>query len=123
MASLVATAQLGSAAAWEADVDEAARLALGREALRAMDCARCHGRDYDGWAAPSLIAAVQDYPRERFEVIVLDGVPQRGMPGYRTQPVVANQLDAIYRFLLASARYGLATGSQPPQARPPCALK
>ena len=41
-----------------------------------------HGRDYDGWAAPSLLAAVRDEPRERFNRIVLEGEILRGMPAY-----------------------------------------
>jgi mono/diheme cytochrome c family protein len=82
----------------------------GWAVLRAMDCARCHGRDYDGFAAPSLIAAVRDGSRERFERIVLDGEITRGMPGYRSQPPVVAELDAIYAYLLARAEGRLGTG-------------
>lgn len=73
----------------------------GWEALRTMDCARCHGRDYDGWAAPSLLASVRDAPKERFDRIVLDGDIGRGMPGYRSQPAVVADLDAIWAYLRA----------------------
>ena len=73
--------------------------ARGRAALRAMDCARCHGRDYSGWSAPSLVAAVRDGTRERFDQYVLDGDAMRGMPGYRSQPLVVAELDAIYAYL------------------------
>ena len=76
----------------------------GLAALRAMDCARCHGRDFDGWAAPSLIAAVRDGSRERFDRWVLDGEVSRGMPGYRGQPLVERELDAIYAYLLVRSR-------------------
>jgi mono/diheme cytochrome c family protein len=78
-------------------------LERGRAALRAMDCARCHGKDYRGLAAPSLLAAVRESPREQFERIVLDGDVVRGMPPYRSQPVVAADLDAIYSYLRALA--------------------
>jgi mono/diheme cytochrome c family protein len=81
-----------------------AQRARGWNVLRAMDCARCHGRDYEGWAAPSLIAGVRDGSRERFDRWVLDGDTARGMPGYRSQPLVAAELDAIYAYLLARAR-------------------
>ena len=77
--------------------------ARGRAALRAMDCARCHGRDYTGWTAPSLIAAVRDSPRERFEHFVLEGDITRGMPGYRSQNLVVSELDAMYAFLRGKA--------------------
>jgi len=92
-----------------ADEGETERLALlerGRLVLRTMDCARCHGRDYRGWAAPSLLAAVRDGSRQRFERSVLEGDPVRGMPGYRSQPLVADSIDAIYAYLVA-----LATGT------------
>ena len=75
----------------------------GREALRAMDCSRCHGRDLDGWAAPSLLAAVRDGSRERFDRLVLEGDIVRGMPGYKSQPLVVAELDAIYAYLRARA--------------------
>lgn len=77
--------------------------ARGRAALRAMDCARCHGRDYDGWAAPSLVAAVREGSRERFDRIVLEGDIGRGMPGYKNQPLVVSELEAIYAYLHARA--------------------
>ena len=86
-----------------ADEAETERLARGRAVLRAMDCARCHGRDYGGWAAPSLLAAVREGSRERFEHSVLNGDPVRGMPGYRGQPLVVAGIDAIYAYLLALA--------------------
>ncbi len=73
----------------------------GWAALRAMDCARCHGRDYGGWSAPSLVAAVRDGTRARFDYYVLDGDATRGMPGYRSQPLVVAELDAIYAYLRA----------------------
>lgn len=82
--------------------DDAALLARGRDALRAMDCARCHGREYRGSSGPSLIAAVREGPRERFDHYVLDG-SERGMPGYRSQPLVVRELDAIWAYLRAQA--------------------
>lgn len=93
-----------------AEPEDGARLARGFAALRSMDCARCHGRDYDGWAAPSLLAAVREAPRERFERFVLDGNIGAGMPGYRGQPAVADNLDAIYAWLLARSRGEVGPG-------------
>ena len=82
----------------------------GWAALRAMDCARCHGRDYAGWSGPSLIAAVRDGTRERFDYFVLDGDVMRGMPGYRSQPLVVAELDAIYAYLRARADGTIGAG-------------
>jgi cytochrome c55X len=92
-----------SALAADVDAERLAAQPQGRSALRDMDCARCHGRDYDGWAAPSLIAAVRDGPRERFDRMVLEGDIVRGMPSYKSQPRVVAELDAIYAYLRARA--------------------
>lgn len=94
-----------------AEGERAALLARGWAALRAMDCARCHGREYDGWAAPSLIASVRETTCERFGRLVLDGNVERGMPPYRTQPVVVAELDAIYAYLLARAQGEIGPGN------------
>lgn len=99
------------------EAGHAAELARGWAALRAMDCARCHGRDYDGWAAPSLIASVRDAPRERFDRIVLDGNIGRGMPGYRSQPLVVAELDAIYAYLVARTQGEIGSGDPNATAR------
>jgi mono/diheme cytochrome c family protein len=93
-----------------ADPDPRAQRERGWSALRAMDCARCHGSDYDGWAAPSLVAAVRDGSRERFDRWVLDGDIARGMPGYRSQPLVVAELDGIYAYLLARTRGDVGPG-------------
>ena len=85
-------------------------LAGGWATLRAMDCARCHGRDYDGWAAPSLIEAVRSGTRERFTRFVLDGDIERGMPGYRSQPAVVAGLDDMYAYLQARAAGTIGPG-------------
>jgi mono/diheme cytochrome c family protein len=111
-----------------ADPDQQAQRERGWNALRAMDCARCHGRDHDGWAAPSLIASVRNGSRERFDHWVLEGDIGRGMPGYRSQSLVVAELDAIYAYLLARARGeigpGRPSGAAVPDSRirPPDAL-
>jgi cytochrome c55X len=100
-----------------AETDQVAELRRGWAALRAMDCARCHGRELDGWAAPSLLAAVRDSPRERFTRLVLDGDMARGMPPYRSQAVVTTQIDAMYAYLLARALGEIGPGDPGAAAR------
>src|SRR5436309_6883739 len=56
-----------------------ARIANAWRLLRAVDCARCHGRDYAGLAAPSIVDYVASQNREMFIRMVLDGDPIRGM--------------------------------------------
>ena len=100
-----------------AETDKVAEFRRGWAALRAMDCARCHGREFDGWAAPSLLAAVRDSPRERFNRLVLDGDMARGMPPYRSQAVVTTQIDAMYAYLLARALGEIGPGDPGAAAR------
>ena len=100
-----------------AETDRVAEFRRGWAALRAMDCARCHGRELDGWAAPSLLAAVRDSPRERFNRLVLDGDMARGMPPYRSQAMVTTQIDAMYAYLLARALGEIGPGDPGAAAR------
>jgi hypothetical protein len=99
--------------------DDKSELERGWTTLRAMDCARCHGRDYEGWTAPSLVAAVRDGSRERFDRYVLEGDIARGMPGYRSQPAVANNLDAIYAYLVARSKGKVGPGNPNAPMPPP----
>ena len=80
--------------------------------LRQMDCARCHGRDHDGLAAPSVLEFVRSQSRERFDRVMLDGAPERGMPGYGKIPRVADNIDGIYLYFLLRAN-GLVGRGQP----------
>ncbi|MEM5439509.1 cytochrome c [Paraburkholderia diazotrophica] len=54
--------------------------------LRAVDCARCHGKDYEGLAAPSIVEYARTRSREMLVRMVFDGEPFRGMPAYRDNP-------------------------------------
>jgi cytochrome c55X len=86
--------------------------------LRAVDCARCHGKDYEGLAAPSIVAYARTQPHPSFRRMVLDGDAPRGMPAYRDNPYVRPIIDDIYRYFLARAN-----GDIGPQARPPAATR
>ena len=112
--TIAATSALVSLAGFVAAAEKPginrAEINRGWLTLRTMDCARCHGRDYEGWTAPSLIASVRDSTRERFDRYVLDGDIGRGMPGYRTQPAVTANLDAIYAYLRARAQGDVGPG-------------
>jgi cytochrome c55X len=71
--------------------------------LRAVNCARCHGKDYDGLVAPSIINYARETNREMFVRKVLDGDPLRGMPGYGGNPLIAENIDGIYRYFMGRA--------------------
>lgn len=78
-------------------------LAAAWHTLRAMDCARCHGRAYHGSSGPSIVEYARTQSREMFLRAVLDGNPGRGMPGYRGNPRVEPGIDAIYRYFKGRA--------------------
>lgn len=84
--------------------------------LRAVDCARCHGKDYEGLAAPSIVDYARTQSREMFVRMVLDGDPARGMPAYRGNPLVIERIDDIYRYFRGRADGTIGAG--PPTLRP-----
>ena len=96
-----------------AQLEVVTRIANAWRVLRAVDCARCHGKDYAGLAAPSIVDYAALQSREMFDRMILDGDPIRGMPGYRSNAYVAENLDDIYRYFLARAK-----GDVGPEYRP-----
>jgi cytochrome c55X len=98
------------------DVD--ASIAKAWRVLRVVDCARCHGKDYTGLAAPSIVGYAATESRDMFVRMVLDGDPVRGMPGYRSNAYVADSIDDIYRYFIARAN-----GDIGPEFRPPAPAK
>lgn len=95
-----------------------ARIVAAWQTLRAVECARCHGKDYDGLAAPSIIEYVRTQNREMFVRMVLDGDSPRGMPGYRQNPRVLGSIDDIYRYFVGRAQGNIGKGSPAPALRP-----
>ena len=89
------------------------RIANAWRVLRVVDCARCHGKDYAGLAAPSIVDSAALQNRELFDRMILDGDPIRGMPGYRSNAYVVENLDDIYRYFRARA-----SGEVGPEYRP-----
>lgn len=93
------------------------RIVAAWETLRAVECARCHGKDYDGLAAPSIIEYARTQNREMFARMVLDGDASRGMPGYRQNPRVVGSIEDIYRYFLGRAQGYIGKG-RPRQSVP-----
>ncbi|WP_233837170.1 c-type cytochrome [Paraburkholderia sp. ZP32-5] len=71
--------------------------------LRTVDCARCHGKDYEGLAAPSIVDYARTQSRDSFVRMVLDGALSRGMPAYRDNALIAGHIDDIYRYFRGRA--------------------
>ena len=101
VATCVAPIALDTGAASSADDP---RIASAWRVLRIVDCARCHGKSYEGLAAPSIVRYAGTQNREMFLRMVLDGDPPRGMPGYRSNAYVVESIDDIYRYFLARAK-------------------
>ena len=107
MGALLAQACFMSMAAGETTTQNSLddpRIAHGWHVVRMVDCARCHGRSYEGLAAPSIIDYVATQNREAFVRTVLDGDMSRGMPGYRSNSQVVESIDDIYRYFVARAK-------------------
>ncbi|SAK76895.1 Cytochrome c-555 precursor [Caballeronia pedi] len=82
-------------------------------ALRVADCARCHGKDYEGLAAPSIVGFARTQSRERFIAAILDGNPPMGMPAYRGNALIENHIDAIHRYFAGRADGSIAASATP----------
>jgi cytochrome c55X len=83
--------------------------------LRTVDCARCHGKDYEGLAAPSIVDYARTASREMFVRMVLDGDLSRGMPAYRDNPLIAGHIDDIHRYFLGRADGTIRADPPPPR--------
>lgn len=92
-----------AAAATSAAVDARSRYATAFRTLRTLDCARCHGRDHEGPAAPSLVDYARTVTREQFSAAVLEGNTARGMPPYRTNELAVVTVGDLYAYFKARA--------------------
>lgn len=81
------------------------------QAMRQLDCARCHGRDYTGSVGPSLLESARTMTREEFARLVLDGSPQRGMPPYRSVALATRHVEGMYTYLRGRADGTLPAGA------------
>lgn len=78
--------------------------------LRTADCARCHGSNLDGLAAPSVVEFARTQTRERVQETILKGNPGRGMPAYESVGPVRERIDAIYEYLRGRADGSIPAG-------------
>lgn len=89
------------------------RVASAWRVLRTLNCERCHGKDYDGLAAPSVVAYARTQSRESFVRVLLEGDPSRGMPGYGANPLVSENVEGIYRYFLGRANGTIRRNDRP----------
>ena len=80
------------------------------QAMRQLDCARCHGRDYTGSVGGSLLEAARTRSREEFKRLVLEGNVARGMPPYSSVSLAAENIEGMYDYLRGRADGTIPTG-------------
>lgn len=71
----------------------------GFRTWRTGACDRCHGANQEGMVGPSLIASLKTLSKDEFVKVVRDGRMDKGMPGFGTNPPVAENLNALYAYL------------------------
>lgn len=108
-----ATAASAAAAAPTTVTAREASHATAFRTLRTLDCARCHGRDHEGPAAPSLVAFARTATKEQFAAAVLEGNAARGMPPYRTNDLAVSTVGDLYVYFKARADGTLARDWRP----------
>jgi mono/diheme cytochrome c family protein len=71
----------------------------GFRAWRAAACDRCHGANQQGLVGPSLIESFKVISKEDFVKTVTEGRLEKGMPSFKTSPIVMGNTDGLYAYL------------------------
>jgi mono/diheme cytochrome c family protein len=71
----------------------------GFRAWRAAACDRCHGANQQGLVGPSLIESFKTLSKEDFVKTVTEGRLEKGMPSFKTSPMVMENTDGLYAYL------------------------
>lgn len=72
---------------------------MGFRAWRAAACDRCHGPNQEGLVGPSLINSLKTLSKQDFVTTVTNGRLEKGMPSFKTNQTVMNNLDHLYAYL------------------------
>jgi mono/diheme cytochrome c family protein len=71
----------------------------GFRAWRAAACDRCHGANQQGLVGPSLLESFKTLSKEDFIKTVTEGRLDKGMPSFKTSPMVMENTDGLYAYL------------------------
>lgn len=71
----------------------------GFRTWRAAACDRCHGANQEGMVGPSLIASLKTLSKDEFVKVMTDGRPEKGMPGWASNPSVMAHMNQLYAYL------------------------
>lgn len=71
----------------------------GFRTWRQAACDRCHGANQEGMVGPSLINSLKILTKEQFVTTVTQGRPEKGMPTWKDNKNVMDNIDALYAYL------------------------
>jgi mono/diheme cytochrome c family protein len=71
----------------------------GWRTWRALACERCHGAQQEGLVGPSLIDSLKQLSQDKFEITVLSGRPEKGMPGFASSNMLNENIVGLYAYL------------------------
>ena len=108
---LLAVAVLLPPNAADAETRVDAAIYAAWRAMRQLDCARCHGRDYTGSVGGSLLESARTRSRDEFVRLVLDGNLTRGMPPYGGIALAVENVDGMYAYLRGRANGTIPAGT------------
>jgi len=87
-----------------------ARTLNGWRTWRALACERCHGKNQEGLVGPSLVQSLKTLSKEEFQITVLKGRLDKGMPNFEGSAMVVSNLDGLYGFLKGRSDGAIAPG-------------
>lgn len=71
----------------------------GFRTWRAAACDRCHGANQEGMVGPSLLESLKKLSREDFILTVTEGRLEKGMPTFKENKQVTDNIEQLYRYL------------------------
>src|SRR5687767_14017859 len=67
----------------------------GWRTWRALACERCHGAQQEGAVGPSLVESLRRLSKAEFELTVLKGRIEKGMPNFGASKTVNDNLEGL----------------------------
>ena len=111
VSSSILAASLVTAHAAEVEPRVNASIFAAWQAMRQLDCARCHGRDYTGSVGGSLLESARTRSRDEFRRLVLEGNLARGMPPYSSVSLAVENVEGMYDYLRGRADGTIPNGA------------
>jgi mono/diheme cytochrome c family protein len=86
------------------------RTLAGWKTWRALSCDRCHGQAQEGLVGPSLVNSLKTLSKEQFEVTVMNGRIEKGMPNFSGSPMMQTNWEGLYDYLKGRSDGNIAPG-------------